>query len=865
MKKTRIFIVEDESLVAKDIEISLENMGYAVAGTASSGEEAITGVGEKNPDLVLMDIKLKREMSGIEAASQIRALFNIPVIYLTSHSDEEVLWNAKRTEPFGYILKPFEERELGSAIEIALYRHEMEMKAKWESDVNKSLSALYKPLIAPASSIEEIADTVLDNARSLTDSTHGYVGTIDPHTGDLVTHTLSEMMKNICKISPEKKKTVFPRGEDVLYPGLWGHTLNTRKAFFTNTVEEHPASKGIPEGHLPLHRFLTVPVLLGKELVGQISLADKDVDYTEDDLKAVLRIAEFYALAIQKIKARDALQEAHDKLEQRVKERTADLVARNAELKREIDTRLEAERSLRDNQEILRAFLDAIPEAAFLVDVSETVIMGNIAFKQSVGTDVTQIIASDLIHCLPGEVTERRKIYVDEVIRTKNPRHFETTRDGKTMRNYIYPVFDPKGEVTHLANLCFDITSQKQMERQLIQSEKLASIGFLVSGVAHEINNPNNFITFNLPILKDYLNELAPIIDGYAEIHPDFEPFGMAYPEFREDLFKILDNIEHGSQRINKTVSELRDFSREKKEITKKPVDIKDVIEKAVSLSRGKVRRLVKTLTVSVPENLPRINSDPETIEHIVINLLINAAQASDKEDSEVVINVISGVVWQDHLVIEVKDNGHGMDEATVAKIFDPFFTTKPPGEGTGLGLSLCHNLASSLGGRIELESEPGKGSTFRLLLPDEERRTEQRNNSNHQQSMGDKHKNMGHILIMDDDDNVRMNLREMLEREGYEVVEAPDGKKGMRLFRESPADLVITDIVMPEQEGIETVKELRDNFPTVKIIVISGGGKLKPEPYLKLAGLLGADKTFTKPFKLGDMLRAVKELLLRR
>ena len=120
----------------------------------------------------------------------------------------------------------------------------------------------------------------------------------------------------------------------------------------------------------------------------------------------------------------------------------------------------------------------------------------------------------------------------------------------------------------------------------------------------------------------------------------------------------------------------------------------------------------------------------------------------------------------------------------------------------------------------------------------------------------------MPHILVIDDDDDIRMNLREMLEREGYEVAEAPDGKKGMRLFRESPADLVVTDIFMPEQEGLQTVKELRDDFPAVKIIVISGGGRLDPEPYLKIAGRIGADKTLPKPFRRDDLLKAVEELL---
>ncbi|MBT3259884.1 MAG: GAF domain-containing protein, partial [Deltaproteobacteria bacterium] len=313
MEKARIFIVEDEAIVAKDIEISLKNLGFAVSGTAFSGEKAIINIGENRPDLVLMDIMLKGEMNGIDAASQIKARFNIPVIYLTAHADEEMLQSAKLTEPFGYIIKPFEERELGSTIDIALYRHKMEIKVKWDSDVNKSLSALYKPLISPASSMGEIADAVLDNARRLTGSAHGFVGTIDADTGDLVAHTLSGMMRDTCKIKNEEK-TIFPCGEDGLYPSLWGYALNKGEAFFTNKPEDHPKAKGVPDGHLPIHRFLTVPVVLEEKLVGQIALANKEVDYTEDDLKAIVRVAEFYALAIQKIMAKDALQKANDEL-----------------------------------------------------------------------------------------------------------------------------------------------------------------------------------------------------------------------------------------------------------------------------------------------------------------------------------------------------------------------------------------------------------------------------------------------------------------------------------------------------------------------------------------------------------------------
>jgi len=143
MGKAQILIVEDERIVAHDIEKSLRNLGFDVCASVPSGEEALEKAEGQRPDLVLMDIMLKGDMNGIEAAEQIRSRFNIPVVYLTAYADEEVLERAKITEPFGYIIKPFEERELGSAIKMALYKHKMERKLKeseeWFSTTLKSI------------------------------------------------------------------------------------------------------------------------------------------------------------------------------------------------------------------------------------------------------------------------------------------------------------------------------------------------------------------------------------------------------------------------------------------------------------------------------------------------------------------------------------------------------------------------------------------------------------------------------------------------------------------------------------------------------------------------------------------------------
>lgn len=139
MSDVTLMLVEDEIIVAADVKYRLENMGYTVLGIFDNGEEAIEKAGEMQPNLVLMDIVLKGEMDGIEAAGKIREMYDIPIIYLTAYSDEKTLQRAKVTEPFGYVLKPFEDREIQSAIEMALYKHKMEQKLKESEEKYRKL------------------------------------------------------------------------------------------------------------------------------------------------------------------------------------------------------------------------------------------------------------------------------------------------------------------------------------------------------------------------------------------------------------------------------------------------------------------------------------------------------------------------------------------------------------------------------------------------------------------------------------------------------------------------------------------------------------------------------------------------------
>ncbi len=264
-----------------------------------------------------------------------------------------------------------------------------------------------------------------------------------------------------------------------------------------------------------------------------------------------------------------------------------------------------------------------------------------------------------------------------------------------------------------------DITEARNLERKMIQNEKLTALGILLTGIVHDINNPNNFVSINIPILRDYLEEVLPIVDDYAAREPEYRLFGMTYPEFREDLMKLMDNMEHGSRRIGTIVSGLREFVRNREKGRRSHIELKEEIEKAVMICHGDLRRKVKSFDVTIPDDLPVVSSYPEALGLVLVNLLVNAGEAADKKNSWVKLNVAIGEgEWEGHIIIEVSDNGCGLDRDKLGKIFDPLYTTKSGAMGTGLGLFISQKIVEEIGGHIEVKSEPGIMTTFRLILP---------------------------------------------------------------------------------------------------------------------------------------------------
>lgn len=259
---------------------------------------------------------------------------------------------------------------------------------------------------------------------------------------------------------------------------------------------------------------------------------------------------------------------------------------------------------------------------------------------------------------------------------------------------------------------------QQQAAEQIQRSEQMATLGQLVAGVAHEVNNPNNFITFNLPILRQYIDALAPHLAAIDAEQPSFSLLRMSLDEFLEDTYQLIDNMEHGAQRIAGIVDELRAYVRSHEVGERQRVPLTPTIERALALVEKQVRQQVSQFKISLDDDLPHVLLYPGRIEQVLINVLLNAAQATaEQSDGSVSLEVFRDPEREGWVVLQIKDNGPGIPDALREQIFAPFFTTKGRESSMGLGLSISQGIVREHGGTITT-SRVARGACFVIALP---------------------------------------------------------------------------------------------------------------------------------------------------
>jgi two-component system, NtrC family, sensor kinase len=272
-----------------------------------------------------------------------------------------------------------------------------------------------------------------------------------------------------------------------------------------------------------------------------------------------------------------------------------------------------------------------------------------------------------------------------------------------------------------------------QAQEKLLQSEKMASIGLLAAGVAHEINNPVGYVKSNFSVLQRYAIDLLALLGRYEAVDSFLPPDAPAVRELmeakrladldflREDILELLAQSLDGIGRIEKIVRDLKNFARTDARPAFVMGDLNACIESALSIATNEIK--YKADVVKELGDLPDIECSPSQLAQVFLNLLVNAAQAIRQDGPRGVITIRSGVDGGDRVRVEIADTGCGMTEAQMKRIFDPFYTTKPVGVGTGLGLSISYSILEAHGGKIEVASTIGEGSTFRLSLPVRQKR----------------------------------------------------------------------------------------------------------------------------------------------
>ncbi|WP_027856797.1 transporter substrate-binding domain-containing protein [Marinobacterium jannaschii] len=254
-------------------------------------------------------------------------------------------------------------------------------------------------------------------------------------------------------------------------------------------------------------------------------------------------------------------------------------------------------------------------------------------------------------------------------------------------------------------------------QQQLIQADKMTSLGILVSGVAHEINNPSGLIILNLPVLQEAWQDCQEYLEQRFEEDGDFMLGGLAYSRMRDEIPAMLGEMQDGAQRIRRIVEDLKDFARQESEDIREPFDLNEVVATAVRLVDNSIRKATDNFQTDYASELPRVRGNAQRIEQVVINLILNACQALPARSKGVRLRTGYRSDLQQVLLL-VEDQGCGIDADNLKRLMDPFFTTKREQGGTGLGLSVSSGIVQAHGGQLSFDSTPGVGTTVVMTLP---------------------------------------------------------------------------------------------------------------------------------------------------
>jgi len=468
----------------------------------------------------------------------------------------------------------------------------------------------------------------------------------------------------------------------------------------------------------------------------------------------------------------------------------------------------ESKRKYRNLSQEFRALLDAIPDNLTLQGPDLKIIWANQGAALGLGKNVTDLEGKHCFSLWHQRSAPCMSCPVQESFRTGMPCTQQvTTPDGQVWELRSVPITDELGMITKVVEVGRNITENTRLQSQLLQAQKMESIGRLAGGVAHDFNN------------------ILSAIMGFGNL--------MQLKMADDDPNRVyLDNILLSADKAAKLTQSLLAFSRQQV-IKPALIDINEVIRRVEKLLVRIIGEDITFQTDLLPEKLA-VTADPLQMEQVLMNLATNARDAMPG-GGQLVIATDQVLFDKDYIkthgygkpgryaLISFSDTGTGMDEEVQSQLFEPFFTTKEVGKGTGLGLAIIYGIVKQHEGYINLYSEPGTGTTFKIYLPTKDTGALQEEIPGEipLQAL----RGSGTILLVEDDSEVRKATKTMLEEFGYSVIEAVDGVDAVMKFRlhHDSVDLLLLDVIMPGKNGGEVYAEAQAINPSVRVLFTSG------------------------------------------
>ena len=522
----------------------------------------------------------------------------------------------------------------------------------------------------------------------------------------------------------------------------------------------------------------------------------------------------------------------------------------------DITRRREMEKRLHQEQEFARRLVESFPDLIVVLDAEGRYTYVSSRIKEALGFEPHELIGRKVGERTNPEDREAMMEMFTDLLqgkRTFGTVEYRPQHKGggwRIFRATASPLYDAQGRIAGVIASARDVTNLKRMEHQLMQTEKLAAMGQMIAGVAHELNNPHTAILG----MSELLREKA----------------------VAEEFLRQLDLVHRQAKRAANIVQSLLAFSRPAVP-RKMPIQLADVVTRTLqlhehSLQNNQIRVEVQAAPSELhAEGLPRVLGDANQLMQVILNLITNAEQAIREVRDSGVIRIQMGSegsqVW-----LSVQDDGAGISKEALPRIFDPFFTTKRPGRGTGLGLSICMAIVRELGGNLEVQSTPGTGSTFTIMLPaGGQKGVEVRQPQRVEELRGGRSGKVAiglegrRVLVVDDEESIRDLVHDGLSSRGIMVDCASNARQALESATETPYDAILCDLNMRDVEGPELIAELQRisqrelGDPGAALLVMTGdlldAAKLES---LKLGGM----RVLEKPFQISDLVSAIREEL---